>query len=163
MKKANSRIGSYSSEHDANSMVTILPIKETDLAELAALTEELYGEKPSVANLEDRLSRIIKHPDYILIGAKSGQQLVGSVMAVICMDIVGECRPFAVLENLIVSETARGLGIGKMLVSYIEDRARERNCYYLMFTSSAKRKEAHRFYERIGYSKGIVEGFKKYL
>lgn len=144
-------------------MVTIVPVKETDLTELAALSAELYGEKPSMGKLADRLSRIINHPDYILIGAWSGQQLVGSVMAIICMDIVGDCRPFAVLENLIVSETARGLGIGKMLVTYIEDRARERQCFYLMFTSSAKRKDAHRFYEHIGYSKGVVEGFKKYL
>ncbi|KYZ76744.1 GCN5 family acetyltransferase [Anaerosporomusa subterranea] len=145
-------------------MPTIVRIEGTDLKELAALSQELCGREANIACLKDTLEKIVHNPDYILIGARDDQhRLIGSVMGIICMDVVGDCRPFVVLENLIVSERARGLGIGKLLVSYIEERARERNCYYIMFASLAKRKEAHRFYESIGYAKGVVEGFKKYL
>jgi GNAT superfamily N-acetyltransferase len=145
-------------------MLTIVPLEEADLKQLAGLSRELCGREANMTCLKDSLAKILGNPDYILIGAKDDQQrLIGSVMGIVCSDIVGDCRPFVVLENLIVSEKARGLGIGKMLVNYIEERARERNCYYIMFTSLAKRKQAHRFYESIGYAKGVVEGFKKYL
>lgn len=145
-------------------MPTIVQIEGTDLKELAALSQELCDRETNMSCLKDTIAKMIDNPDYILIGVRDDRhQLIGSVMGIICMDIVGDCRPFLVLENLIVSEKARGLGIGKMLVKYIEERARERNCYYIMFTSLTKRKEAHRFYESIGYAKGVAEGFKKYL
>jgi len=47
--------------------------------------------------------------------------------------------------------------------SWIEDWARENNSYFVMFMSLAKRKEAHTFYESLGYSQEISNGFKKYL
>lgn len=68
-----------------------------------------------------------------------------------------------VLENLVVSSKCRRLGIGKMLVDYIEVQAREKNCYFIMLMSLMKRKEAHRFYEALGYSTEVAQGYKKYL
>ena len=145
-------------------MPTIVRIQESDLEEFAALGKELCGRETNTIHLKDNFYKMVRNPDYLLIGAKDEQQrLIGSVMGIICMDIVGDCRPFVVLENLIVSEKARGLGVGNLLVRYIEDYARERNCYFITFISLAKRKEAHAFYETIGYAKGVVEGFKKYL
>lgn len=145
-------------------MTTIVRIEEPDLEELAILSQELCGRETNITCLKENFEKIVRDPNYLLIGAKDARnRLIGSVMGIICMDFVGECRPFVVMENLIVDEKARGLGVGKLLVSYIEDRARERNCFYLTFTSLAIRTEAHAFYEGIGYPKGMVEGFKKYL
>ena len=124
-------------------MLTIVPVQASDLDQLAVLSRELCGRTVNMARLRDAV--------------------VGFVMAIICLDIVGDCRPFAVMENLIVAEKARGLGAGRMLVAAIEQQARDRDCYYLMFNSLAERKQAHQFYARIGYAKGIVEGFKRYL
>jgi GNAT superfamily N-acetyltransferase len=145
-------------------MVAIEPIKASELQEFAVLARELCGRETDLSRMQENFGKLIQRPEYLLIGAKDEHnRLLGSVMCILCMDFVGDCRPFAVLENLIVSEKARGLGIGKLLVQYVEEWARERNCYYIMFTSLAKRKEAHAFYHRIGYAEGIVEGFKKYL
>lgn len=90
-------------------------------------------------------------------------ELFGSVMGILCQDTVGECRPFVVLENLIVSPKYRKMGLGKRLIIFIEDWARENNSYFVMFMSLAKRTEAHAFYESLGYSQEISSGFKKYL
>lgn len=38
-----------------------------------------------------------------------------------------------------------------------------RGCFYTMFVSAADKKEAHTFYESIGYGFNAVQGFKKYL
>lgn len=145
-------------------MITIKPIAISDLERYATLCDELFGSKTSVVQLESALTKIISSSDYILVGAKNEDgDLLGSVMGITCIDTVGECRPFMVLENLVVSSKCRRLGIGKLLVEYIEKQAREKNCYFIMLMSLIKRKEAHQFYEALGYSNDIARGYKKYL
>ena len=101
--------------------------------------------------------------DYIILGAKENDVLIGSVMGVICRDLIGECRPFMVIENMIVASRHRGKGIGTMLMKHIEKIANDKNCYYITLVSNIKRKEAHRFYQTLDYKIDNVQGFKKYL
>lgn len=145
-------------------MILIDSIQITDLQQYALLCNTLFGSQTNMAQLEKTVKKIVSNPDYILVGAKDeNKQLLGAVTGIICLDTVGECQPFMVLENPIVSEKSRRTGVGKQLVSYLENKARERNCYFVMLMSLAKRKEAHMFYEAIGYSKDIAQGYKKYL
>lgn len=145
-------------------MITICAIQMTDLVQYAALCDELFGEKTNMTALTEAVRKIRSNTDYLLIGAKDENgALLGAVMGIVCIDTVGRCRPFMVLENLIVSERYHRLGIGKRLVENLEKTARERNCYFIMLMSLMKRKEAHLFYEALGYSKNIAQGFKKYL
>ncbi|MNT93826.1 putative acetyltransferase [compost metagenome] len=68
-----------------------------------------------------------------------------------------------VIENVIVSRSARRLGIGKMLMTEMEKQAKARNCYYIIFVSGAQRKEAHAFYEELGFKDEAVVGYRKHL
>jgi len=77
--------------------------------------------------------------------------------------LVGECRPFMIIENVIVSKDYRNKGIGKALLNEIEMIAKKLNCYYIFFVSGDNRKEAHRLYESVGYNNDKVKGFKKYF
>lgn len=145
-------------------MVTIKNIELADCQEYAVLCEELSGLPTNMVKLEETIKKIIGNPDYLLVGAMDeDKKLLGSVMGITCLDAVGECQPFMVLENMVVSNQCRRQGIGKKLIDYIEACARERNCKFVMFTSLAKRKEAHKFYESLGYPLNITQGFKKYL
>lgn len=145
-------------------MLTISYLSSIDLEQLASLYEELTGTKTNMILMRKQFDKIIHNPDYILIGVKDEEgHLIGSVMGIICNDIVGECKPFMVLENVIVSGNCRRQGIGVKMVNYIENCAKERNCYYIMLVSLLKRKDAHSFYESLGYKLGVVQGFKKYL
>lgn len=145
-------------------MITIKPIVISDLEQYAALCDELFGSKTNLLQLKVALTKIMSNTDYILVGAKNESgELLGSVMGITCIDTVGECHPFMVLENLVVSPKCRRLGIGKMLVDYIEEQAREKDCYFIMLMSLIKRKEAHQFYESLCYSSEIAQGYKKYL
>lgn len=145
-------------------MITLEKIELSHLYEYAKLCDELFGSATNVVELEKAIKKIMNNPDYTLVGARNEKgELLGTVMGIMCLDTVGQCRPFVVLENLIVSEKSRRLGLGKMLVNYIEEWARGQNAYFVMFMSLSKRKEAHLFYESIGYSSTISTGFKKYL
>lgn len=139
-------------------------IELSDINQYAKLCEELFGSQTNLIELEKALNKILANNDYILVGIKNEVgELIGSVMGILCQDTVGECRPFVVLENLIVSPIYRKMGLGKKLINFIEDWARENNSYFVMFMSLAKRTEAHAFYESLGYSQEISNGFKKYL
>jgi GNAT superfamily N-acetyltransferase len=135
-----------------------------DATALSNLFEELVGEKTNLSKMKENLSFIISNKDYYILCAKDeNNKLLGSVMGIVCADICGDCQPFMVLENMIVSENARGKGIGRKLVEQLEEYAKQRNCTYIMLVSLIKRKGAHKFYESLGFGLDVVQGFKKYL
>jgi len=144
-------------------LISIQPVTADELDELAILYRELAGRNTPLRKMRKSLEWMQSNPDYIVLGARWKGILVGSLMGIICHDLVGECRPFMVLEIVIVSQRYRRRDIGKKLMQEIEKVARRRKCYYMMFVSKGQRKEAHRFYESLGYRLDAVKGFKKYL
>jgi GNAT superfamily N-acetyltransferase len=60
--------------------------------------------------------------------------------------------PVVWLTALVVSERARGSGVGRALVQRAEDWARSVGATRIAVTSGAQRKDAHEFYRRIGYA-----------
>ncbi len=144
-------------------MLKIDKISRHNLSELAELFKELSGNEQSVKKMEENFLLMEKNEDYIILGAMLNGKLVGSLMGIVCMDLVDDCRPFMVIENVVVSENCRRQGIGKKLMLEIESVCISRNCYYNLFVSGSKRTDAHKFYESMGYKPDVVRGFKKYF
>lgn len=59
----------------------------------------------------------------------------------------------AQLEDIVVDESMRGKGIGKMLMQYVIDKAKEYGVKSLNFTSSPKKEVANKLYESLGFQK----------
>ncbi|WP_446898429.1 GNAT family N-acetyltransferase [Clostridium sp. LBM24168] len=145
-------------------MVTISNITYSELGDLATLYEQLLGRKTNFTKFKDKFRWINSNKNYILIGAKDDSgNLIGSLLGIICQDLGGECKPFMVIENVIVKNDCRRMGIGKALMIFIEDFAKNKDCYFTMLVSAFNREGAHKFYESIGYNNNVVKGFKKYL
>ena len=53
--------------------------------------------------------------------------------------------------GLAVFPTAQGRGIGRQLMERVEDLAKSKHYAFIRLNSASHRKEAHFFYERIGY------------
>ena len=53
--------------------------------------------------------------------------------------------------GLAVFPTAQGRGIGRQLMERVEDLAKSKHYAFIRLNSASHRKEAHVFYERIGY------------
>ncbi|WP_017571439.1 GNAT family N-acetyltransferase, partial [Nocardiopsis halotolerans] len=68
----------------------------------------------------------------------------------------------AQVEAVRVRSDERGVGLGAGLLSWAEGEARRRGAAMVQLTSDASRGDAHRFYERLGYTASHV-GFKKRL
>ena len=68
----------------------------------------------------------------------------------------------ATVESVRVDAQFRGRGIGKELMLWAINRAREENCIAMQLTTNANRPDAHRFYENLGFQ-GTHLGMKLYL
>ncbi|OWR27192.1 GNAT family N-acetyltransferase [Saccharibacillus sp. O23] len=143
-------------------MIEIRKIRTGDLPQLAELYGELVEEKSGGPKMRETFARIEADDRYVLLGAFEGERLAGSAMAVFCYDPIGDCRPFMVVENVIVSERFRGKKAGRLLMEELERLAKERSCGYAILVSSGFRKEAHAFYESLGYTED-VRGFRRRL
>ncbi len=66
------------------------------------------------------------------------------------------------LENVAVDQAHRGLGVGAQLVRHVIAVAREAGCQRLELTSRLERSDAHRFWQRCGFTPSH-RGFKQWL
>ena len=91
--------------------------------------------------------------------ARENDTLLGTVSGFCCRGLGGN---FLAIEDLIVLEGIRGGGIGSKLMAAGEEFGRQTHCDYAFLVSSGFRKQAHHFYEKIGYTED-VRGFRKSL
>lgn len=144
--------------------ITLRKITAKDIPALAGLYEQLIGQPADVNKMQGVFSLIGQNSHYSLLGAyDGGVNLIGTVMGLLCHDMVMDCRPILFMENLVVDRNHRGKGVGKALLAGIESIARQNNCLFIEFCSSMFRKEAHLFYESMGYEKDFVKGYRKFL
>lgn len=66
------------------------------------------------------------------------------------------------IEAVRIDEALRGAGLGGAMIEWAIGHARERGARLVQLTSDARRDDAHRFYERLGFEASHV-GFKRYL
>lgn len=103
------------------------------------------------------LQRMLDSEDYFLVVAREGEEILGTATGVCCNVLSGS---FLAIEDVVVKEECRGMGIGKKLMDALDEFAVQRGCLYAILVSSGFRKEAHRFYEMQGFTED-VRGFRK--
>lgn len=138
-------------------------LKEDDLVPLAGLYKQFWGEESSVEKMRATYQRLSTNPHYIFIVAEIEDHIAGSAMGVVCEELYGDCKPFMVVEDVIVDERQRRYGIGFSLMRELEKCAVKNNCSYIIFVTEAERTEAHQFYESLDYKSDAYKGFKKRL
>ncbi|MGL5352471.1 MAG: GNAT family N-acetyltransferase [Clostridium sp.] len=145
-------------------MVTVMPINKSDLEGLKILYDEGFeGTNTDLIKMNEVYNWMKDNPDYTVLCAKYEDKIVGSLMGVVNRELIGECRPFMVIENVVVSDNYRRMGIGKVLMDKINEVAIQKDCTFIMLISRIHRKGAHKFYESVGFSGDVAKGFKKYL
>jgi ribosomal protein S18 acetylase RimI-like enzyme len=66
----------------------------------------------------------------------------------------------AIIEDVIVDETARGRGIGKALMRRAIEFAREKGAGSISLTSNPARQSANRLYARMGFMKRETNAYQ---
>lgn len=102
---------------------------------------------------------ITSDPNQRLVMAELEGKPVGTLQLTFIPGInrLGEFR--CLIEAVHVAPTHRNLGLGGEMIGWAIEQARQRGCGLVQLTSNKKRLDAHRFYERLGFSRSH-EGFK---
>lgn len=103
------------------------------------------------------LQAMLDSGDHFLAVAREGEEILGTVTGVCCHILLGS---FLAIEDMVVREDCRGMGIGKRLMAAMDEFAIQNGCLYAVLVSSGFRKEAHKFYEKQGFVEE-VRGFRK--
>ncbi len=64
---------------------------------------------------------------------------------------LGHHRPHAWVNDLVVTESERGRGVGRELLARAEELARRRGCFRMSLETAGWRERTHAFYEREGW------------
>lgn len=143
--------------------LVIRKIEKKDLNDLSQLYAVLVDEPSDLEYMEKTFELIDANPAYILLGAEIDGKIVGTLMGVVCHDLISKFKAFMTIENVAVSEEYRGYGIGKNLFKTIEEMAKDRGCSYIYLVSGPTRKVAHCMYAKLGYTEEGALGFRKYF
>jgi GNAT superfamily N-acetyltransferase len=122
-----------------------------DASRIAALSEVL-GYPVTVAAITERLERLLgRREELVLVAEGASGQVVGWVHA--SEHELLESGRRCEIMGLVVDGANRGQGAGRGLVSGVEEWARERRIDEVGVRSNVVRREAHPFYERLGYTR----------
>ncbi len=97
-----------------------------------------------------------------LIVAEDNGKVVGTLQLtfIVNMSFYGAKR--ALIEGVHVASDYRNQGIGQHMMQWAIDAANKQGCRFVQLTSNKLRKDAHRFYQRLGFADSH-EGFKMEL
>lgn len=133
-----------------NNQVIIRTAEITDTERIAILADQL-GYTVTNQQAQERIYKIQNNANHILYVATSGNEdVIGWAHAYICDSIVIQTP--ALLLGLVVDQDHRYKGIGRLLMKQIENWTTKSGADGVLLRSNIKRKEAHLFYEKIGYT-----------
>ena len=104
----------------------------------------------------DAFEAIEVDPNQELIVAEMEGVVVGTLQLMFLPSISYQGGTRAQVESVRVVQRLRGQGIGAELMKWAIERARQRGCHLMQLTSHKSREDAHRFYERLGFTKSHI-------
>jgi GNAT superfamily N-acetyltransferase len=146
--------------------IELRPATSGDADTMAALMAEMdepepadRAHSPDGAHMRAVLADMARYPDFRAYLVLERGVPVASFSLMIFSSPSHQGTRQALLDAVVVTKARRGAGIGDAMIARAMDLATEAGCYKMMLSSNLKRADAHRFYERIGFSQhGISFG-----
>jgi GNAT superfamily N-acetyltransferase len=135
--------------------VAVRPARPDDWPAVAGLLVEL-GRGVAAGTAEDATHRLqfaghLRRLDSVTLVAEVDDEVVG-VVDMEYHQRLGDHRPQARVNDLVVTEDARGTGVGRALLERAEALARKRGCFRMALVTAAWRDRTLAFYRREGWS-----------
>ena len=130
--------------------IVVRAARPEDATELARLSTQL-GYPADAGVIPARLARLASAGNAQAFVAVAGDNVVGMATIHLRYTINHE-SPIAQLTLLVVDETNRTRGVGRRLVSAVEEFAKAHGAKRINVTTALHRSDAHAFYEAIGYT-----------
>ncbi|QTD99614.1 GNAT family N-acetyltransferase [Streptomyces cyanogenus] len=108
---------------------------------------------------ETAFKRLAADPNQHVVVAVRGGRVIGTLQLTIIPGLSQKGATRALIEAVRIHADERGSGLGSRLIEWTIDTARALDCRMVQLTSDKTRTDAHRFYERLGFT-ASHEGFK---
>lgn len=144
--------------------ITIRSAVEADVEPIVRMLadDQLGKARDSVEDLTPYLRafrEIEADPNQLLVVADAGAGPVGTLQLSIIPGLSRGGSKRGQIEAVRVHASRRGTGLGTTLLEWAIAESRRRGCSLVQLTSDTSRTEAHRFYERLGFTASHT-GFK---
>ncbi|MEV0468517.1 GNAT family N-acetyltransferase [Streptomyces prunicolor] len=105
------------------------------------------------------LDRLTADPNQHLVVAVREGRVVGTLQLTVVPGLSRKGATRSIIEAVRIHADERGSGLGTQLIEWAIAESRRQGCQLVQLTSDATRTDAHRFYERLGFTASHV-GFK---
>ncbi|WP_342362313.1 GNAT family N-acetyltransferase [Terrarubrum flagellatum] len=146
--------------------ILLRPMARADLDALVALyRDDVLGRAREADDGEDQalyvaaFDRVASDPSTTVYVAETDGALVGTFQLTITPGVSQRGVIRATIESVRTRADLRGRGVGARMMDFAVAEARRRGADVVQLTSNLSRKDAHRFYERLGFSQSHA-GFK---
>ncbi|WAZ22827.1 GNAT family N-acetyltransferase [Streptomyces cinnabarinus] len=142
----------------------IRPATADDIPAIVAMLADdpLGAQRESPDDLTPYLSaleRLSRDPHQFLVVADRDGQVVGTLQLTIIPGLSRKGATRSIIEAVRIHADERGSGLGTQFIEWAVEESRRQGCSLVQLTSDASRTDAHRFYERLGFTASHV-GFK---
>ncbi|MGW1025577.1 N-acetyltransferase family protein [Streptomyces sp. NPDC002577] len=107
-------------------------------------------------------ARLAGDPNQHLVVAVRHGRVVGTLQLTIIPGLSRRGSTRSIIEGVRIHADERGSGLGSRFIEWAVEESRRQGCQLVQLTSDATRTDAHRFYERLGFTASHV-GFKLQL
>lgn len=147
-------------------MIRFRPATEQDVPEIVALlADDSLGaarERQDSAEYLAAFRRMqAEGSNHLVVGEADGR-VVATYPITFISGLSLRAARRAQVESVRVASALRGQGIGAALMADAEARARAAGCSLIQLTTNRTRTDAHRFYERLGFTPSHI-GYKREL
>ncbi|MEU0895376.1 GNAT family N-acetyltransferase [Streptomyces massasporeus] len=108
------------------------------------------------------LERLSADPNQRLVVAVREGRVVGTLQLTIVPGLSRRGATRSIVEGVRIHTDERGSGLGTELIEWAIEESRGQGCQLVQLTSDKTRADAHRFYERLGFTASHT-GFKLQL
>ncbi|MGC4869945.1 N-acetyltransferase family protein [Micromonospora sp. DT53] len=124
-------------------------------AVIALLADDVLGKARDFTQVDDAYERafaaIDADPRNQLIVAEQDGELVGCLQITYIPGLGRHGGERSLIESVRVRSDRRGQGLGRDLMTWAVDQARQRGCALVQLTTDKTRTDAHRFYLGLGF------------
>jgi GNAT superfamily N-acetyltransferase len=104
-----------------------------------------------IAATQKALAKIATYPQYAVYVATIANAVVGTFALLVMDNLAHNGAPSAIVEDVCVDPQQRRAGIGRAMMAFALNVARDHACYKLCLSSNAARADAHGFYRSLGF------------
>ena len=127
---------------------------------LGSLREQSMASTRS--DYETAFADIEQSSDNAVLIIKLGDAVIGCAQITIIPNLTFTGAKRCQIEGVRISKEYQRRGLGKQMIAYAIDRAKNEGCKIVQLTSNNTRSDALRFYEQLGFEASHT-GFKLYL